>query len=862
MDTLSLEIVELIASLLPLHDAVRFSMSCRIARAACRRRIEPDSYLVKTFRTPRYLLAAMTDFGCVLSGSRALEYFVPGSASESSDWDFLVPCVESSTLGMMDALEKCGVEWEDPFDSVMSLIASLQKSGTAIVRAAALISVRPELFASRRRPRPTREQREMYELLYDFVFQSLYGHYTSWIRVDIKVRNYPELAAMGPAWIAKAYKNTTSKRPLKDSNYNMDVDLNLDDILEIDNHANIRGSRTSELSANSAVVKTSTSVYKLTEVFRNMLLHENINPLTGHADDFETCSISDTMDAEEYNEHNLSKPVKLINGYIKPTSASSRSSRQERQKVQLFQCHSRINTPCTPLEYIVNSYYATHVQCFISGWAAGHFFYDLARQKLAITWGLEIARARQHARRMCIRKYRERGFRFFVSGSLELELDDNLDYFVHATEVKRGNSTLCRTGEVFPGARQHDSATAQHDMIVEAVAAADFAALRAAVGDNNDDDEGEEEMRSPTSPPHEVESGSDNNMRPQFLSHEGYDTLYAAVHPGAHSDQARLRAQDPAPPNLDVTSVSRRLGDKGTLLVRFHRLQKTMWLKSICGNCRRELECAEDRLAVHSQCCLTRNTMDPYGDVPRGFVETEWQRSSFRHYQTLCRSLDMFRWHLTMKRSLKHARDFQLQATEPVLPHMARWHYPYGVSKFGNGIFHQPVSMGIMAAERASAASTRSSWGTLFDYARARPWDPHKDMVKPSSYSKFVGSAPRAWSLRDIFAAGVLAKSVPISEDNNLTGVSAEAVAQAYMPWNTRGKLRVRNGKRAFFAVDNQAGNRYEDEGGEADEDGFTQVESREEQWTYFRYLLTATPTACTATECRWLLVNMLPPQI
>ena len=170
--------------------------------------------------------------------------------------------------------------------------------------------------------------------------------------------------------------------------------------------------------------------------------------------------------------------------------------------------------------------------------------------------------------------------------------------------------------------------------------------------------------------------------------------------------------------------------------------------------------------------------------------------------------------------------------------------------------------MGIMAAEQASAASRRSSRGAFFDYARAGPWDPHKDMVNPSSDSGFVGSAPRAWSLRDIFAAGVLARNVPVREDDNLTGVSAEAVAQAYMPWDQHGRLRVQDGKRVFFAVDNHVDSRYEDERGEVDEDGFVWVESREEQWTYLRYLLTATPTSCIARECRWLLVNMLPPQI
>jgi hypothetical protein len=53
----------------------------------------------------------MFDTGCVLSGSRALEYFVPGSARPGSDWDFYVPGYKESVADMINVLIRCGVTW-------------------------------------------------------------------------------------------------------------------------------------------------------------------------------------------------------------------------------------------------------------------------------------------------------------------------------------------------------------------------------------------------------------------------------------------------------------------------------------------------------------------------------------------------------------------------------------------------------------------------------------------------------------------------------------------------------------------------------------------------------------------------------
>ncbi|CAI6058089.1 unnamed protein product [Clonostachys chloroleuca] len=74
-------------------------------------RISPVSYLQKTFKCALMLLAVMFDTGCLLSGSRALEYIVPGSCGPGSDWDFFVTAYKESVADMVNVLKACGVVW-------------------------------------------------------------------------------------------------------------------------------------------------------------------------------------------------------------------------------------------------------------------------------------------------------------------------------------------------------------------------------------------------------------------------------------------------------------------------------------------------------------------------------------------------------------------------------------------------------------------------------------------------------------------------------------------------------------------------------------------------------------------------------
>ena len=60
---------------------------------------------------PNELLKVMLDTRSVLSGSRALDYFVPGSCSVDSDWDFYCPYLIEEVRQFTSKLKDLGVTW-------------------------------------------------------------------------------------------------------------------------------------------------------------------------------------------------------------------------------------------------------------------------------------------------------------------------------------------------------------------------------------------------------------------------------------------------------------------------------------------------------------------------------------------------------------------------------------------------------------------------------------------------------------------------------------------------------------------------------------------------------------------------------
>ncbi|CAK7272929.1 hypothetical protein SEPCBS57363_005395 [Sporothrix epigloea] len=370
MDYISYEIVAHIAKFLNAGDAVSFGATSRRNREISLARLDPERYLMRTFKNVRYLLVSMTEHACVLSGSRALEYFVPGAiegpgndksgADTLSDWDFLVPCVKSSVYGMMDALSRCGVEWQHPLTEILELLE--KPYGTTAYLAIARFNYYDPSIHTSALPEGT-----------PYIIFDLFA----------ELRRFAE----------------TDGRPA-------DQDWVAVSLIDID-----QGFQMSLLTFSDMV-------------------DQKRNPLTGlPLGPGETFDVSNHEHGTSYSSMS-GKPINFFNGYITPPGGL-------RQKVQLFQCHNCDkddvkNKSSTPLEYIIDTYYATHVQCFISGWSAGHFYYDLASQKLSLAWETSSRERLQK----CVAKYRSRGFRFFLANNSPddyscIEYDDDLNWHRH-----------------------------------------------------------------------------------------------------------------------------------------------------------------------------------------------------------------------------------------------------------------------------------------------------------------------------------------------------------------------------------------------------------------------------------------------
>ncbi|KAI7554891.1 hypothetical protein KC331_g229 [Hortaea werneckii] len=93
-----------------------------------RARLNPDyttavvNYLHQSFGAPESLLRSMASGNFILSGSRALDFFRPGSAVESSDWDFYTYhnsyCVGLAIQALMDS----GVVFDDALQPLRDML--------------------------------------------------------------------------------------------------------------------------------------------------------------------------------------------------------------------------------------------------------------------------------------------------------------------------------------------------------------------------------------------------------------------------------------------------------------------------------------------------------------------------------------------------------------------------------------------------------------------------------------------------------------------------------------------------------------------------------------------------------------------
>ncbi|KAL6406256.1 uncharacterized protein AUP68_10426 [Ilyonectria robusta] len=108
------ELIFTLLQLLPISDVLSLRRATYELMPVFHKRISPSEYLQINgpFTDASGLLEEMSMHGAVLSGSRALEWFVPGSISEISDWDFYVPPIPAAIQGVKNALERSGVRFE------------------------------------------------------------------------------------------------------------------------------------------------------------------------------------------------------------------------------------------------------------------------------------------------------------------------------------------------------------------------------------------------------------------------------------------------------------------------------------------------------------------------------------------------------------------------------------------------------------------------------------------------------------------------------------------------------------------------------------------------------------------------------
>ncbi|KAF4463413.1 hypothetical protein FALBO_9758 [Fusarium albosuccineum] len=139
------EIILQLVALLPMADVVSFKHATHNLMPVLAERIDPSRYLQSTgpFANSPELLEVMARHGAVLSGSRALEYFVPGSSTHDSDWDFYVPPVLPSIMAVKNALENSGVTFESNLESAAR---KLREKSAVILSPNQIISIAYEAF--------------------------------------------------------------------------------------------------------------------------------------------------------------------------------------------------------------------------------------------------------------------------------------------------------------------------------------------------------------------------------------------------------------------------------------------------------------------------------------------------------------------------------------------------------------------------------------------------------------------------------------------------------------------------------------------------------------------------------------------
>ncbi|KAH7303032.1 hypothetical protein B0I35DRAFT_365627 [Stachybotrys elegans] len=136
------ELILQIAGLLPITDVLSLKSATYSSIRILQCRILPSGYLKSTgpFVNVDDLMDVMAKHGAAVSGSRALAYFLPGSAVNTSDWDIYVPPISTSVMAVKNALEHSGVT----FESCLQRAARQLQRGSVFLTANQMISIAHE----------------------------------------------------------------------------------------------------------------------------------------------------------------------------------------------------------------------------------------------------------------------------------------------------------------------------------------------------------------------------------------------------------------------------------------------------------------------------------------------------------------------------------------------------------------------------------------------------------------------------------------------------------------------------------------------------------------------------------------------
>ncbi|KAG9521386.1 hypothetical protein KCV07_g3765, partial [Aureobasidium melanogenum] len=119
---LAMEIIADIVAKLPVQDVRNLASSAPLGAAgdklrdACTFRLSITRYLLLSFGHGARLLDAMSRHCVYISGSRSLEFFVPGTIDQDSDFDFYVPRNKAVMESFMLELSAMGVIWTSSLD--------------------------------------------------------------------------------------------------------------------------------------------------------------------------------------------------------------------------------------------------------------------------------------------------------------------------------------------------------------------------------------------------------------------------------------------------------------------------------------------------------------------------------------------------------------------------------------------------------------------------------------------------------------------------------------------------------------------------------------------------------------------------